>query len=91
MKQYWSDIKGCYFTGDGARRDQDGYFWMMGRVDDVINVSGHRLGTMEIESALVSHSAVAEAAVVGRPDELKGQAVVGLRDARIGHISRPTN
>jgi acetyl-CoA synthetase len=75
VKQYWSDIKGCYFTGDGARRDQDGYFWLMGRVDDVINVSGHRLGTMEIESALVSHSAVAEAAVVGRPDELKGQAV----------------
>jgi len=74
-KQYWSDIKGCYFTGDGARRDDDGYFWLMGRVDDVINVSGHRLGTMEIESALVSHPAVAEAAVVGRPDDLKGQAV----------------
>ncbi|MBP6820385.1 MAG: acetate--CoA ligase [Acidobacteria bacterium] len=74
-KQYWSDIKGCYFTGDGARRDDDGYFWLMGRVDDVINVSGHRLGTMEIESALVSHPKVAEAAVVGRPDELKGQAV----------------
>src|SRR5262249_17410697 len=69
VRQYWSDIKGCYFTGDGARRDQDGYFWLMGRVDDVINVSGHRLGTMEIESALVSHSAVAEAAVVGRPDD----------------------
>jgi acetyl-CoA synthetase len=78
VKQYWSDIKGCYFTGDGARRDQDGYFWLMGRVDDVINVSGHRLGTMEIESALVSHSAVAEAAVVGRPDELKGQAVAAF-------------
>jgi acetyl-CoA synthetase len=78
VKQYWSDIKGCYFTGDGARRDQDGYFWLMGRVDDVINVSGHRLGTMEIESALVSHPAVAEAAVVGRPDELKGQAVAAF-------------
>ena len=66
------------FTGDGARRDQDGYFWIMGRVDDVINVSGHRLGTMEIESALVSHPTVAEAACVGRPDEMKGQAVVAF-------------
>ncbi|WDT77551.1 MAG: AMP-binding protein [Candidatus Manganitrophus sp.] len=74
-KQYWSDIPGVYFTGDGARRDKDGYFWIMGRVDDVINVAGHRLGTMEIESALVSHSTVAEAAVVGRPDELKGTAI----------------
>jgi len=74
-KQYWSEIEGCYFTGDGARRDEDGYFWIMGRVDDVINVSGHRLGTMEVESALVSHPAVAEAAVVGRPDEIKGQAI----------------
>jgi acetyl-CoA synthetase len=75
-QQYFSQIPGAYFTGDGARRDEDGYFWLMGRVDDVINVSGHRLGTMEIESALVSHPKVAEAAVVGRPDELKGQAVV---------------
>jgi acetyl-CoA synthetase len=75
-QQYFSQIPGCYFTGDGARRDEDGYFWLMGRVDDVINVSGHRLGTMEIESALVSHPKVAEAAVVGRPDNLKGQAVV---------------
>jgi acetyl-CoA synthetase len=75
QKQYWSDIPGVYFTGDGARCDPDGYFWVMGRVDDVINVSGHRLGTMEVESALVSHAAVAEAAVVGRPDELKGQAI----------------
>ena len=74
-KQYWSDIPGVYFAGDGARRDERGYFWIMGRVDDVINVSGHRLGTAEIESALVSHEAVAEAAVVGRPDELKGQAI----------------
>jgi acetyl-CoA synthetase len=72
---YFSEIPGIYFTGDGARRDADGYFWLMGRVDDVINVSGHRLGTMEIESALVAHSKVAEAAVVGRPDEMKGQAI----------------
>jgi acetyl-CoA synthetase len=74
-KTYWSDVEGCYFTGDGARQDADGYFWLMGRVDDVINVSGHRLGTMEVESALVAHPKVAEAAVVGRPDELKGQAI----------------
>ena len=74
-KTYWSDIKGMYFTGDGARRDKDGYFWIMGRVDDVINVSGHRLGTMEVESALVSHPFVAEAAVVGKPDEIKGSAI----------------
>ncbi len=74
-RTYWSDVPGCYFTGDGARQDADGYFWLMGRVDDVINVSGHRLGTMEVESALVAHSKVAEAAVVGRPDDLKGQAI----------------
>jgi acetyl-CoA synthetase len=72
---YWSEIPGYYFAGDGARRDSRGYFWIMGRVDDVINVSGHRLGTAEVESALVSHEAVAEAAVVGRPDDLKGQAI----------------
>jgi acetyl-CoA synthetase len=77
-KTYFGEIEGVYFAGDGARRDSDGYFWIMGRVDDVINVSGHRLGTMEIESALVSHEAVAEAAVVGRPDDLKGQAVVAF-------------
>ncbi len=75
QRTYWSDVPGCYFTGDGARIDADGYFWLMGRVDDVINVSGHRLGTMEIESALVAHPKVAEAAVVGRPDDLKGQAI----------------
>lgn len=74
-RQYWNEIKGVYFTSDGARKDEDGYIWIMGRVDDVINVAGHRLGTMEIESALVSHDLVAEAAVVGRPDELKGQAI----------------
>jgi acetyl-CoA synthetase len=77
-KTYFGEIEGAYFAGDGARRDRDGYFWIMGRVDDVINVSGHRLGTMEIESALVSHEAVAEAAVVGRPDELKGQGIVAF-------------
>ena len=75
-KQYWSEYKGNYLTGDGARRDKDGYFWIVGRIDDVLNVAGHRLGTSEIESALVSHHKVAEAAAVGRPDELKGQAVV---------------
>jgi acetyl-CoA synthetase len=72
---YWSQIPGMYFTGDGARRDQDGYFWILGRVDDVINVSGHRLGTAEVESALVSHPAVAEAAVVGFPHPLKGEGI----------------
>ncbi|MGH8066329.1 MAG: acetate--CoA ligase [Candidatus Entotheonellia bacterium] len=77
-RQYWSDIPGVYFTGDGARRDENGYFWIMGRVDDVVNVSGHRLGTMEVESALVSHPLVAEAAVVGRPDEIKGQAIAAF-------------
>lgn len=78
VKTYFSEIPGIYFTGDGARCDADGCYWLMGRVDDVINVSGHRLGTMEIESALVAHSKVAEAAVVGRPDELKGQAVAAF-------------
>jgi acetyl-CoA synthetase len=75
QKQYWSEFKGMYFTGDGARRDKDGYFWVMGRVDDVLNVSGHRLGTAEIESALVAHIKVAEAAVVGKPDDIKGNAI----------------
>ncbi|HZS47777.1 MAG TPA: acetate--CoA ligase [Blastocatellia bacterium] len=85
VKQYWSEIKlpdveggWCYFAGDGARKDEDGYFWIMGRVDDVINVAGHRLGTMEVESALVSHPKVAEAAVVGRPDDLKGTAIAAF-------------
>ena len=78
QKTYWSDVPGCYFTGDGARKDADGYYWLMGRVDDVINVSGHRLGTMEVESALVAHPKVAEAAVVGRPDDLKGQAIAAF-------------
>ncbi len=78
LKTYFSDIPGIYFTGDGARQDEDGYFWLMGRVDDVINVSGHRLGTMEVESALVAHPKVAEAAVVGRPDDMKGQAIAAF-------------
>lgn len=78
QQQYWSQIPGIYFAGDGARKDQDGYFWIMGRIDDVINVAGHRLGTAEIESALVSHEAVAEAAVVAKPDELKGSAIVAF-------------
>jgi acetyl-CoA synthetase len=73
---YWSAFANTYFTGDGARVDEDGYFWVVGRIDDVLNVSGHRIGTAEIESALVSHPAVAEAAAVGRPDDLKGQALV---------------
>jgi acetyl-CoA synthetase len=78
QQQYWSQIPNIYFAGDGARRDSDGYFWIMGRIDDVINVSGHRLGTAEVESALVSHEAVAEAAVVARPDELKGSAIIAF-------------
>jgi len=88
VKQYWSQIPGMYFTGDGARRDKDGYYWVMGRVDDVLNVSGHRLSTMEVESALVAHEAVAEAAVVGRPDELKGQAISAF--VTLEHGRKPT-
>src|ERR671913_1698202 len=74
QQQYWSKFKGHYLTGDNARQDDDGYYWIMGRIDDVIKVSGHRLSTIEVESALVSHPNVAEAAAVGRPDDLKGQA-----------------
>ncbi|MEA3189356.1 MAG: acetyl-CoA synthetase [Chthoniobacter sp.] len=77
-KAYWGELKGTYLAGDGARRDKDGYFWITGRIDDVLNVAGHRLGTSEVESALVSHPAVAEAAVVGKPDEIKGQGVVAF-------------
>ena len=84
-EQYWSQLPGIYFTGDGARRDEDGYFWIMGRIDDVINVSGHRLSTMEVESALVAHPKVAEAAVVGRPDEIKGQAIAAFVTLQAGH------
>jgi acetyl-CoA synthetase len=89
VRQYWSQIPGAYFTGDGARRDKDGYYWVMGRVDDVINVSGHRLSTMEVESALVAHDKVAEAAVVGRPDEVKGQAISAFVTLEQGHAPSP--
>ena len=89
VQNYWSQIPGIYFTGDGARRDKDGYFWIMGRVDDVINVSGHRLSTMEVESALVAHPKVAEAAVVGRPDELKGQAIAAFVTLEQGNQPSP--
>jgi acetyl-CoA synthetase len=82
---YFTEIPGAYFTGDGARCDSDGYYWLMGRVDDVINVSGHRLGTSEIESALVAHPKVAEAAVVGRPHDLKGQAISAFVSLDEGH------
>ncbi len=98
---YWSKWKNVYFPSDGAHRDKDGYFWIMGRIDDVMNVSGHRIGTMEVESALVSHPDVAEAAVVGRPDELTGTAIVAfvtprrsaraddsLSKALLGHVTK---
>jgi len=81
---YWREIKHSYFTGDGSRQDPDGYFWIVGRIDDVLNVAGHRIGTAEVESALVSHHKVAEAAVVGRPDELKGQALVAFVTVKSG-------
>ena len=92
VSQYWSkfgDAHDVYFTGDGAREDEDGYMWLMGRVDDVLNVAGHRLGTMELESALVSHPAVAEAAVVGVTHEIKGQGVVAFVTPR-GGVERRT-
>jgi acetyl-CoA synthetase len=98
---YWTEVKHAYFTGDGCRQDKDGYFWIVGRIDDVLNVAGHRIGTAEVESALVSHPLVAEAAVVGRPDPLKGQALVcfvtlktgvkalpGLRDELRNHVGK---
>ncbi|MET0594049.1 MAG: acetate--CoA ligase, partial [Polyangiaceae bacterium] len=78
QKQYWSDIPGAYFTGDGGRCDKDGYYWVVGRIDDVLNVAGHRIGTAEIESALVAHPAVAEAAAVGVADEVTGQAIIAF-------------
>ncbi len=74
-QQYWTQVPHCYFTADGARQDENGYIWIMGRVDDVLNVAGHRLSTMEIESTLVHHDKVAEAAVVGMPDEIKGEGI----------------
>ena len=84
---YFSQIPGVYFTGDGARKDADGYLWIMGRIDDVLNVSGHRLSTMEVESALVAHPKVAEAAVVGRPDEIKGQAIAAFVTLQEGYAA----
>jgi acetyl-CoA synthetase len=86
---YWREVSGSYFTGDGCRRDEDGYFWIVGRIDDVLNVAGHRIGTAEVESALVSHPKVAEAAVVGRPDDLKGQALVAFVTLRGGTRPEP--
>ncbi|MEH6452690.1 MAG: acetate--CoA ligase [Psychromonas sp.] len=86
---YFSTFRGMYFTGDGARRDEDGYFWITGRVDDVLNVSGHRMGTAEIESALVSHPKIAEAAVVGVPHEIKGQGIYAYVTLNAGEYSSP--
>jgi acetyl-CoA synthetase len=83
---YWSKFSKTYFAGDGAHRDKRGYFWIMGRIDDVMNISGHRIGTMEVESALVSHDDVAEAAVVGRPDEITGTAIVAFVTPK-GHVN----
>jgi acetyl-CoA synthetase len=87
-EQYWSRVPGAYFTGDAARRDSDGYYWVLGRVDDVMNVSGHRLSTMEIESALVHHPAVAEAAVVAKPHEITGQAVCAFVTLKKGDYNK---
>jgi acetyl-CoA synthetase len=86
VQTYWATYPGVYLTGDGARRDEDGYFWLLGRVDDVVNISGHRLGTMEVESALVSHPAVAEAAVIGASDAVTGQAIVAFVTPRGGRV-----
>jgi acetyl-CoA synthetase len=85
----WKDRRDLYFPGDGAKRDDDGYYWILGRVDDVLNVAGHRIGTMEVESALVEHPAVAEAAVVGKPHELKGQALAAFVTLREGRVASP--
>ena len=85
----WPARPDLYFPGDGAKRDEDGYLWILGRVDDVLNVAGHRIGTMEVESALVDHPAVAEAAVVGRSHELKGQAIAAFVTLRSGRTSSP--
>jgi acetyl-CoA synthetase len=84
ISTYWSKYPGIYFTGDGCKRDEEGYFWLLGRVDDVLNVSAHRIGTMEVESALVSHPSVAEAAVIGIPDEITGQAIAAFVTPRMG-------
>jgi acetyl-CoA synthetase len=86
---YWTEVPGSYFTGDGCRQDKDGYFWIVGRIDDVLNVAGHRIGTAEVESAIVSHPKVAEAAVVGRNDDLKGQALVAFVTLKSGVKTNP--
>jgi acetyl-CoA synthetase len=86
---YWTEVPGSYFTGDGCRQDKDGYFWIVGRIDDVLNVAGHRIGTAEVESAIVSNPKVAEAAVVGRPDDLKGQALVAFVTLKTGVVASP--
>jgi len=89
VKQYWSKYDNIYFTGDGAKRDEDGYFWLLGRVDDVMNISGHRVSTMEVESALVDHKSVAEAAVIGKPHEIKGQAIAAFVTIKTGVDGTP--
>ena len=88
-KTYWSQVPGMYFTGDGAKRDQDGYFWLLGRIDDVMNISGHRVSTMEVESALVEHPTVAEAAVIGKTHEIKGQAIAAFVTLKQGNTMTP--
>jgi acetyl-CoA synthetase len=90
-KQYWSKWPGIYFTGDGAKRDEDGYFWLLGRVDDVMNVAGHRIGTMEVESALVDHKSIAEAAVVGIHHDIKGTGIAAfviIKEADREHVAK---
>jgi acetyl-CoA synthetase len=89
QQQYWARFPGVYFTGDGAKRDEDDYFWLLGRVDDVINVAGHRIGTYEVESALVDHPAVAESAVIGVTDEIKGQAIAAFVTLKEGNAGDP--
>ncbi|HYE90740.1 MAG TPA: acetate--CoA ligase, partial [Terriglobales bacterium] len=89
VKQYWSQQPGVYFTGDGAKRDKDGYLWLLGRIDDVMNISGHRVSTMEVESALVDHPAVAEAAVIGRSHDIKGQAIAAFVTIKAGITQKP--
>ena len=89
VRQYWGRWgESVYVTGDGAKRDEDGYYWLLGRVDDVLNVAGHRVGTMEVESALVDHASVAEAAVVGKPHEIKGQAIAAFVTVKDGSQGR---
>ncbi len=90
VEQYWSRFPGKYFTGDGAKRDKDGYFWLLGRVDDVMNVAGHRISTMEVESALVDHQSVAESAVIGKQHEIKGQGICAFVSLKAGVESSPS-